>query len=81
MGFTVSARKSGRDLAHRQPSLLGAIDLTLSMSLSGMSDIRVIADGGRTYTEADIGELLRRSCGEEEGTSRDALSGRQCPAP
>lgn len=73
MGFTVTAWKSGREFSHRQPSLLHAVDLSLSLRLSGMSDIRVIDDSGRTYDGADMSRLLSQARGGERRPPRDGL--------
>lgn len=48
MGFRVTARRGEKEYTHHYNLLVGAFDMALSVAFSGMSDIRISDDAGRT---------------------------------
>ncbi|MCJ2034557.1 hypothetical protein [Methylobacterium sp. J-068] len=58
MSFTVSARVSARQFSFRHHSMLSALDQSLSLVISGMSDVRIVEADGRVHTPAALQALL-----------------------
>ncbi|MDB5645450.1 hypothetical protein [Methylobacterium sp.] len=70
MSFTVSARVSARQFSFQHRSMLGALDQSLSLLVSGMSDVRIVDADGRAHTPSALQALLFGA----RSTLKDAVS-------
>lgn len=58
MSFTVSARVSARQFSFEHRSMLSALDQSLSLLITGMSDVRIVDAEGRVHTPSALQALL-----------------------
>lgn len=58
MSFTVRARVSARQFSFQHHSLLSALDQSLSLLVSGMSDVRIVDAAGLAHTPSALQSLL-----------------------
>lgn len=58
MSFTVRARVSARQFSFQHRSLLSALDQSLSLLVSGMSDVRIVDAAGLAHTPSALQSLL-----------------------
>lgn len=58
MSFTVRARVSARQFSFQHRSLLSALDQSLSLLVSGMSDVRIVDAAGLAHTPCALQSLL-----------------------
>jgi hypothetical protein len=71
VSFTVRARVSARQFSFEHRSMLGALDQSLSLLISGMSDVRIVDADGRAHTPSALQALLFGA----RATLQDAISG------